>query len=78
VPEISRFLGIVIGMYYKEHNPPHFHAYYGENEAAIVIQDVRSYPAACPAEPWGTFRSGDRLTLRSWRRIGIGPGHGSR
>lgn len=26
VPEISRFLGIVIGMFYKDHNPPHFHA----------------------------------------------------
>jgi len=31
VPEISRFLGIVIGMFYKDHNPPHFHAYYGEH-----------------------------------------------
>ena len=39
MPEISRFLGIVIGMYYKDHNPPHFHAYYGEHEATIVIQD---------------------------------------
>jgi hypothetical protein len=25
MPEISRFLGIIIAMYYKEHNPPHFH-----------------------------------------------------
>ena len=39
MPEISRFLGIVIGMFYKDHNPPHFHAYYGEHEATIVVQD---------------------------------------
>jgi hypothetical protein len=30
MPEISRFLGIVISIYYNEHNPPHFHAEYGE------------------------------------------------
>lgn len=29
VPEVSRFLGIVIAMYYREHAPPHFHAKYG-------------------------------------------------
>ena len=39
MPEVSRFLGIVIGMFYKDHNPPHFHASYGDYEAAIGIQD---------------------------------------
>jgi Domain of unknown function (DUF4160) len=39
VPEISRFLGIVIGMFYKDHNPPHFHAYYGDHEVTVAIQD---------------------------------------
>ena len=39
MPEISRFLGIVIGMFYRDHNPPHFHARYGEAEAAISIRD---------------------------------------
>ncbi len=39
MPEISRFLGIVIGMYYKDHNPPHFHATYGEHEVAVAIAD---------------------------------------
>jgi len=38
MPEISRFLGIVIRMYYKEHNPPHFHAEYGEYEITVQIQ----------------------------------------
>ena len=29
MPELSRFYGIVIKMYYNDHNPPHFHAEYG-------------------------------------------------
>ncbi|MFN2348925.1 MAG: DUF4160 domain-containing protein [Thioalkalivibrio sp.] len=37
MPEISRFLGIIIAMYYNEHAPPHFHAKYGDNEAVIAI-----------------------------------------
>jgi hypothetical protein len=38
MPEISRFFGIVIAMYYREHGPPHFHARYGEHEARIEIE----------------------------------------
>ena len=37
MPEISRFLGIVIKMYWSEHNPPHFHAEYGEYEVTVDI-----------------------------------------
>jgi len=37
VPELSRFLGIVIAMYYRDHAPPHFHAIYGDFEATIEI-----------------------------------------
>jgi hypothetical protein len=38
VPEISRFLGIVIRMYYREHAPAHFHARYGEYEIVVQIE----------------------------------------
>tara|TARA_R110000868_G_C10507816_1_gene731832 strand:- start:278 stop:538 length:261 start_codon:yes stop_codon:yes gene_type:complete len=37
MPEISRFLGIIIAMYYNDHAPPHFHARYGENEIRVEI-----------------------------------------
>lgn len=37
MPEISRFLGIVIRMYYRDHRPPHFHAEYGEHEITVEI-----------------------------------------
>ncbi len=37
MPEISRFLGIVIRMYYRDHEPAHFHAEYGEHEITVEI-----------------------------------------
>ena len=37
MPEISRFLGIVITMYFNDHNPPHFHVRYEEHRAVIGI-----------------------------------------
>ena len=37
MPEISRFLGIIIAMFYKDHAPPHFHAVYGEYVITVEI-----------------------------------------
>lgn len=39
--QISRFFGIIISMYYQDHNPPHFHIKYNEFEALICIEDLR-------------------------------------
>ena len=39
MPEISRFLGIVIAMFYKEHGVPHFHAAYGEYTVSVEIEN---------------------------------------
>jgi hypothetical protein len=38
MPEISRFLGIVIGVFPRDHHPPHFHAVYGEYQITIEIR----------------------------------------
>jgi hypothetical protein len=38
MPEISRFYGIVIYMNYNDHNPPHFHARYKDQEVIVEIQ----------------------------------------
>ncbi len=35
MPEISRFFGIIIRMFYDEHNPPHFHAEYSGKKAVF-------------------------------------------
>ena len=39
VPVISRFYGIVILMFFQDHNPPHFHAKYGGDQASIQIDN---------------------------------------
>lgn len=39
MPEISRFLGITIYMYFNDHNPPHFHVKYENYRAMIDIND---------------------------------------
>lgn len=38
MPELSRFLGIVIAMYYRDHGPAHFHAIYGDFEITVEIE----------------------------------------
>jgi len=38
MPVISRFLGIIILMYWRDHNPPHFHAKYGDYEILVSLE----------------------------------------
>lgn len=38
MPEISRFFGIVVSIFYSDHNPPHFHIEYAGNKASIDIE----------------------------------------
>ena len=40
MPELCRFYGIVIRMYFGDHGPPHFHALYGEQEALVEIDSL--------------------------------------
>ena len=40
MPKISEFFGIAIYMYYAEHAPPHFHAWYGEHEVLVRIDTL--------------------------------------
>jgi hypothetical protein len=39
MPEISRFYGIIIYMFYNEHAPPHFHVKYQDYEAIVEIEN---------------------------------------
>jgi hypothetical protein len=48
MPEISRFLGIVIAMYYREHPPPHFHAKYGDQTGVFSIADLKLIEGSLP------------------------------
>jgi len=39
VPEISRFFGIIVTINYRDHDPPHFHAWYSGREGTVGIAD---------------------------------------
>ena len=48
MPEISRFFGIVIRMYNKDHNPAHFHARYADDGVLIEIEDLSIFRGSLP------------------------------
>lgn len=53
MPEVSRFYGIIIRMYFDEHPPPHFHAEYGEDEALININTLAVISGKLPPRALG-------------------------
>ncbi|MCL2763216.1 MAG: DUF4160 domain-containing protein [Treponema sp.] len=53
MPELSRFLGIVIAMYFNDHNPPHFHVLYNEYDAEIEIKNLTVLEGKLPARVLG-------------------------
>ena len=48
MPTISSFYGIVIRMYYDDHPPPHFHAYYAEYNAKLAIKTLEMEEGLLP------------------------------
>ena len=48
MPEVSRFYGILIRFYFREHPPAHFHAIYAEHEALIEIETGKIYQGSLP------------------------------
>jgi uncharacterized protein DUF4160 len=48
MPELSRFFGIIIRMFYSDHEPAHFHAIYGEYEALIEIDTLAVFRGSLP------------------------------
>ena len=69
MPEISRFLGIIISMYFDEHNPPHFHVRYNEYRASIGINDLNVIVGKLPAkvrglvEEWAELHASELLKM---------------
>lgn len=62
MPEISRFFGIIIKMFYDEHNPPHFHAEFQAKKAVfdflgnILVGDLGSKTAVKLVREWVDLR----------------------
>ena len=48
MPELSRFFGIVVRMFYSDHEPAHFHAIYGEHEALIEVETLSLFRGSLP------------------------------
>jgi hypothetical protein len=53
MPEICRFYGIIIAMFYSDHNPPHFHARYGDQSVVIDIHTLRILEGNIPPRALG-------------------------
>ena len=53
MPRIASFYGIVIWIYWRDHQPPHFHAKYQEHEVLIEIQNLPIYAGSLPSRALG-------------------------
>jgi hypothetical protein len=53
MPELSRFYGIVVQMYYADHPPPHFHAIYAGQKAVIDIESLALIDGQLPPRARG-------------------------
>ena len=71
MPEIARFYGIVIKMYFKQadHNPPHFHAISGDCMGAFDIQTGKMIEGDLPkraikmVQEWATKYRSELMTI---------------
>ena len=74
--EVCRFEGIVIQMFLKDHNPPHFHAFYGDDVAAFSIDTGQMIQGELPTKKaalvtaW-TIMHKDEL-LSNWNKLAKG------
>ena len=73
MPEISRFFGIVIRMYYDDHPPPHFHALYAGKEIQVGIDPIMVIQGALPRRAtsmvieWAALHQ--HSLLENWERL---------
>ena len=61
MPRISEFYGIVIAMYFRDHNPPHLHARYGGQEAKIAIRTGELIEGQLPRRAYRLVREWTEL-----------------
>ncbi len=73
MPEICRFYGIIIQMFYKEHNPPHFHVKHGDYRAVFTIHDFKVIEGNLPSRAEGMVREWAEIhkdeLLKNWELI---------
>ena len=73
MPEVSRFFGIVIRMYFDDHDPPHFHAMYAGKEAQVgidpivILEGKLPNRAASMVVEWAALHQ--RALMQNWWRL---------
>jgi hypothetical protein len=76
MPEISRFFGIVVKMWYGDHFPPHFHVFYAGDSAVFAIEPARLLRGSLPPRAlglvveWASLRTAELLD--DWDRSRLG------
>jgi len=72
MPEISRFLGVIIRMHFRDHPPGHFHAHYGDYEITVEIESGHRHwqvSEACAASCGLEWHGSNRAALiENWQR----------
>lgn len=68
MPTIAYFLGIMVAMYHRDHNPPHIHVFYQGYEALITIEDARVLRGQAAANGDAGYEAMDHVEARSAAR----------
>jgi len=76
MPEVTRFYGIVIQIRFnREHNPPHFHAIYGEKEGAFDIKTLEMLYGDLPTKAqtmikeWGSHHQNELMQMWDTKQL---------
>ena len=75
MPEISRFFGIIITMYFADHQPPYFHVRYGSQRAIVSIEDLTVFRGSLQPRVLGLVVEWAALhreeLVENWRLAGL-------
>ena len=80
MPVISRFYGILVKMYFKEHGTPHFHAVYGEYNGVFEVRSLKMLEGDLPlrarrlVKEWAAQYQEELLKMWEQGRIKALPG----
>ena len=78
MPEISRFFGTIIAIYYNDHPPPHFHVRHGEQSASIEIDSLSVLDGRLSPRVLGLVTECAAMTKPSFATIGTWPANNCR
>ena len=73
MPVVSAFYGMIIRIYYDDHNPPHFHVSYGDKEVVVAIESGKILSGRLPIRLKNAIRERHVLhkkeLLAAWRAV---------